>query len=143
MSWESALNIFFSRLPTLFAYIAAAWALYKIASIFIQKVIEIDRQQLAFSKIAIIAREVAEAASDGLELTPEQEHDRRVLLKMSLLKAHMKEELGKSFDYAKLTERKLRDVSLINRLLSREKGKPNQKVDGDPVDSEDKTNAAE
>ena len=119
LSWDEALALLTSHMPRAVTTIFIIWASYSISRAFIQRVMDLDRQQLSFSKLGIVAREVSKSSSEGLDLSPEEEYERRVLLKMSLLKTYLKEELGKQFDYQKIFEERMAEASWTESLVAR------------------------
>jgi|GEM_PF-3790329 len=131
LSWQETLNLLVSRVPFLGASVAVAWAAYNLGRIFIQKVIDLDRQQLSFSKLAIIAREVSKSAAEDSGLSVDDEYERRVALKMTLIKAHLREELGHEFDYQKTIEERLDNMSVWKRIFARSKRDELEQEDDD------------
>lgn len=83
-----------SRAPYVAVALAIITACYKIARYFMIEMIEINRQRLNLTKIAIIAKDVSNAAEIGLELNDVERYGLRVRLKMALLKDHLKSYLS-------------------------------------------------
>ena len=74
---------------------------------------DIDRQQLNFAKLGIVAKDVTLYASQGLdEIDEKTELEKRIRLKMDLLKDYLTEELGKQYDYTKRAEKYLEQSNL-------------------------------
>lgn len=86
-----------SRMPYVAISLAIITACYKIAKAFILEMVKINNQRLNLTKISIIAKDVSQAAEQGLNLTDEEIFRLRADFKMQLLRDHMKEYISKDF----------------------------------------------
>lgn len=106
----STQTIFLTRLP----FVTIAWILihgsYVIFKLISLKIMDIQSEKLALSKIAIIAQDVVNLSSEALNLSDEQIQDTNIYLRMELVKAHLKETIGKDYEY------KIRDNSILDSI---------------------------
>ena len=107
-TWTESFQIFIARIPLLaMIFTLTVTCFYLIRSFFV-KIMDIDRQQLNFAKLGIVAKDVTLYASQGLDEIDEKiELEKRIRLKMDLLKDYLTEELGKQYDYSKRAEKYL------------------------------------
>ena len=91
-------TIFWSRIPFVFAVGTVIFVAYEVSNIFIRKIMEINQQKLDFQKLGILAKDVSESASQGLDLNDEQKFELRTKLKMDMLKSHLSKDLGENFE---------------------------------------------
>lgn len=93
ISGDQSINILAlvaSRAPYVIVSLAIINACYQIAKFFISELININRQRLSLSKVSIVAKDVANAAETGLELSEIERYGLRVRLKMEMLKDHLR-----------------------------------------------------
>ena len=93
------LSVLLTRLPFVLVSIAIIHACYRLAKVFISEIISINKQRLNLSKISIIATDVATAASDGLGFNDEELYQKRLEMKMELLREHMREYISADYKY--------------------------------------------
>lgn len=91
-------TIFWSRIPLVIAVATVIFVAYEISNVFIRKIMEINQQKLDFQKLGILAKDVSESASQGLDLSDEEKFELRTKLKMEMLKSHLSKDLGKKFE---------------------------------------------
>ena len=60
--------------------------------------IKINQQKLSLTKVSIIAKDIASASENGLNLNDHELFQLRSHLKMNMLRDHMKEYLSKDFE---------------------------------------------
>lgn len=86
-----------SRAP----YVAVAGSIitvsYYIARMLILEIIRISRQRLALTKISIIAKDISSSIDSDLELPTEEKYYKRLVLKMDMMKDHLKEYISSDF----------------------------------------------
>jgi len=92
-------TVFWSRLPFVLVISSIVLVCYEITKIFFKKVMEIHHQKLNFSKIGIIAKDVANTSFDGLDLTDSEKFELRTKLKMQLLREYLSTEFHVEHDY--------------------------------------------
>ncbi|QFR49582.1 hypothetical protein FJR48_07475 [Sulfurimonas lithotrophica] len=92
-------SVFWSRVPFVIIVLSILFVSYEISKIFIKNIIHIHKQKRIFTKIGIIAKDVAEKSIIGLELDEKDKFDLRTKLKMDLLKSHLKNEIGEDYEY--------------------------------------------
>jgi|GEM_PF-6679469 len=100
--------LFSSRMPYVFTVIAIVTAATKIIQIFGGELISLHEGRRNLAQISIIARDVSDAEGNQAELSKNEIYDRRMALKMDLLKSHIsgmlkeyKYKSVKKFDVAK------------------------------------------
>lgn len=92
-------TIFWSRLPFVLVIASIVFVCYEVTKIFFQKVMDIHNQKLNFSKIGIIAKDVANTSFDGLILNENEKFELRTKLKMQLLREYLSKEFDIVHDY--------------------------------------------
>lgn len=92
-------SVLISRIPFVLVSIAIISACYKITSIFVSEIININNQRLTLSKISIIAKDVHDSSTFELELSESQRYELRTKLKMDLLKSHLKGDIKDDYSY--------------------------------------------
>lgn len=114
-------TIFWSRIPFVIAVGTVIFVAYEVSNIFIRKIMEINQQKLDFQKLGILAKDVSESASQGLDLSDEEKFELRTKLKMDMLKSHLSKDLGKKFEidikpniWNKYLNRNNKDTKAIN-----------------------------
>tara|TARA_Y100001933_G_C18574045_1_gene386900 strand:- start:67 stop:495 length:429 start_codon:yes stop_codon:yes gene_type:complete len=137
-SWEESINLFFARLPVLTMTLAVTWACYQLIRAFFEKIMSIDRQQLNFSKLAIIAKDVSVHSANGLDGVDEEDiFERRIHLKMDLLKDYLSEELGKQYSYSERSKARLEKASLLASIFRQPKTDSQSKPSRQVTENED------
>lgn len=79
-----------SRIPYVLIASAIIYAAYRIARLFITEIMNINRQRLSLTKISIIAKDVSQAAENGLGLSGNEIYNLRLKAKMAMLGDHIK-----------------------------------------------------
>lgn len=92
-------STFLSRLPFVTVSIFIIHACYAIAKVFIRELIRINQQRLNLSKISIVAKDIADTAMSGLDLSDDEIYELRTKLKMDLIKSHLKGYIDDSYEY--------------------------------------------
>lgn len=92
-------TVLLTRIPYVVISATLIHACYRIAKIFISEIIKINRQRLNLSKISIIATDVSNASSEGLDLSSDEHYQLRTKLKMELLREHLKEYIRSDYIY--------------------------------------------
>jgi hypothetical protein len=106
-------TIFISRIPFVVVagiLIQGSFVIFKLISL---KIMDIQSEKLALSKIAILAQDIVNLSSEGLNLNDEQIFDTNIYLRMEMIKAHLKDSIGKEYEY------KIRDISILDSLKER------------------------
>ena len=67
-------------------------------------------EKLNLTKLSIIAKDIVDLSSKDLELTDEQIQEANIYLRSEFVKAHMKEILGKDFEY------QVRDKTILKSI---------------------------
>jgi hypothetical protein len=93
--WELLL----SRLPYVVVTVMIVEVCFRVLRMFMVEVIAIFRQRLNLSKLSVIAKDVTDAALEGTSLSDDERFERRLRLKMMMLKEHLKEYLPGGFEY--------------------------------------------
>lgn len=109
-----------SRLPFPFIAIFILHISFQLTKILIREVFRISRQQLALSKLSIVAQEVTKSSREGLDLTDNEIFDLKTKLKMTLLRSHLKTYLDDEFDFDL-------DSSMFKSMLKKIR-KPDSKI---------------
>lgn len=78
-----------AKLPLAIAVSALVAAAYKIARVFIEELLRINRQKLSLTQVSIIAKDVSQAAEHNLEFSETQTYGLRIRTKMALLSNHI------------------------------------------------------
>lgn len=91
---------------------------YLAFKLLILKIMDIQTEKMALSRISIVAQDVVQLSAQDLKLTDEQIHDANIYLRMDMIKAHMKEQLGKEYQY------RTRDISILNKIFKKTPGSP-------------------
>jgi hypothetical protein len=92
-------NIFWSRIPFVLIVISILFVSYEISKIFIKNIIHIHKQKRIFTKIGILAKDVAEKSILSLNIDEKDKFELRTKVKMDLLKSHLKNEIGEDYEY--------------------------------------------
>lgn len=86
-----------SRAPYVIIACTIITASYYLVKMLVLEMIRISRQRLALTKISIIAKDISASIDSDLELTQEERYGKRILLKMDMMKDHLKEYLSSDF----------------------------------------------
>lgn len=103
-------TIFMTRLPFVAVAGFLIYGAYGIFKLIAMKIMDTQSEKLALLKISIIAQDVVNLSNDGLDLTPEQIQDANIYLRMELIKAYMKNTIGKDFEY------RVRDGAILDSI---------------------------
>lgn len=82
----SAFDLFVSRLPLAFLLGSVMIICLKILSVLLSKVFEIHQERLLLAKLSILAKDNSFFSVNGLDIASDLVYDKRVSLKMELLK---------------------------------------------------------
>lgn len=115
-----------SRLPFAVIAIFILHVSFQLTKILIREVFRINRQQLALSKLSIVAQEVTKSSQDSLNLTDYEIFDLKTKLKMTLLRSHLKTYLDDEFDFEV-------DSSIFKSMLKSIR-KPNSEISKEAAD---------
>lgn len=92
-------SIFWSRLPFALIVISILFVSYEISKMFIKNIIHIHKQKRIFTKIGVIAKDVADSSIKDLNIEEKDKFELRTKLKMDLLKSHLKNDIGENYEY--------------------------------------------
>lgn len=92
-------TVILSRIPFAIISIFVITACYKISKVFITEIIRIANRRLDLTRVSIVAKDVSDAASHGLELSGEELYELRTKLKMDMLKSHLKGYVSDDYQY--------------------------------------------
>lgn len=93
-------TVFFTRLPYLFVCGSILAVCYSAIRFLFNRISVIYAERLDFSKIGIVAKDVASASANGLSMTDEQLYEARTYLKIEMLKSYLSGNIG-AYTYAK------------------------------------------
>jgi hypothetical protein len=102
------MTVFVTRLPYLTVCGSILAVCYAALQFLFQRISVIYAERLDFSKIGILAKDVASASANGLLLTDEQLYEARTYLKIEMLKSYLGGNIG-AFTYAKRESKARRD----------------------------------
>jgi hypothetical protein len=91
----SALAI--SRAPYVVIACTIITVSYYFAKMLVLEIIRISRQRLALTKISIIAKDISTSIDSDLDISEDERYQRRLTLKMDLMKDHLQEYLSSDF----------------------------------------------
>lgn len=94
------LTIFVTRLPYLTVCGSILAVCYSAIRFLFNRISTIYAERLDFSKIGIIAKDVASASANGMSLQDDQLYEARTYLKIEMLKSYLSGNIG-AFTYAK------------------------------------------
>ncbi len=94
------LTIFVTRLPYLTVCGSILAVCYSAIKFLFSRISTIYAERLDFSKIGIIAKDVASASANGLSLQDDQLYEARTYLKIEMLKSYLSGNIG-AFTYSK------------------------------------------
>lgn len=86
-----------SRTPYVVISCAIITSFYYICKMLILEMIRISRQRLALTKISIIAKDISSSIDYDINLTEEEKYNKRLKLKMDMMRDHLKEYLSTDF----------------------------------------------
>lgn len=92
-------TMFLSRVPFAVIAIFIITACYKIAKVFILEFIRISNRRLDLTKVSIVAQDVSDASTQGLDFTDEEIYELNTKLKMNMLKSHLKGYVADDYEY--------------------------------------------
>lgn len=98
-------GLILQRLPFAAAISLIVTAGWKLAQVFIGRVMTIHAQRLALARLLVVAKDTVYSSTDGLDITDVQRFRERIRLKLMMLKSHLTSELGRDFDYVPEQER--------------------------------------
>lgn len=79
-----------AKLPMSVVVAALITAAYKLARIFVQEQMNINRQKLSLTQMSIIAKDISQSSEHGLDLSREEEYSARLRVRMAMLSDHLK-----------------------------------------------------
>ncbi|APE28374.1 coiled-coil domain-containing protein [Aurantiacibacter gangjinensis] len=130
---RSVWPLLLAKLPLAIAVSALVTACYKIAKVFVAKILDINDKKLSLTQISIIAKDLSQSAEAGLQLSAEKSYAFRLRTKMAMLGDHINT-FVKSEPNTLFPDTLFSDASDPNETLSRE---PESEAVRDEVDSED------
>lgn len=92
------LAILVSRMPFVIVAVTIITACYYLARMFILEMVRVNRQKLSLSKIGIVAKDISYSIEQELEMSEDEKQERRLRLKMDMLRDHLKDYLSKDFE---------------------------------------------
>lgn len=90
--------IIVSRAPYVLVATAIITACFYICRMFILEIVRVNRQRLNLTKISIIAKDISNSAETGLAMSDQEKFDRRLSLKMLLMREHLKDYISRDFE---------------------------------------------
>ena len=94
------MTVFVTRLPYLTICASILGVCYSIQRFLFNRISAIFAERLDFSKIGILAKDVASASAHGLQLADSELYEARTYLKIQMIKSYLSGSIG-SFTYAK------------------------------------------
>lgn len=79
-----------AKLPLAAVVSAIVAAAYKIARVFIEEMLKINRQKLSLTQVSIIAKDISQASESELDLSDAEIYGLRIRTKMAMLSDHIK-----------------------------------------------------
>lgn len=112
-----------SRAPYVIIACTIITASYYLVKMLVLEMIRISRQRLSLTKISIIAKDISASIDSDLDITPEERYSKRIILKMDMMKDHLKEYLSSDFNPT-LPSNIAPSLSIINpnKWLNKETG---------------------
>ncbi len=101
LSSVSAFDLFISRLPIAFVLGAVMIICLRLISTLLGKTFEIHQERLLLSKLSILAKDNSFSSTDGLDISKEVIYEKRVELKMELLKEFLSGNYREAFEKQK------------------------------------------
>lgn len=102
-SLQEVLALALQRLPFAAALAIIVGLSWKLAELFVSRIMTIHSQRLALARLLVIAKDTVYAASSGLAVSNEQKFRERIQLKLAMLRSHLTSELGRDFEYVSPT----------------------------------------
>lgn len=87
-----------SRAPYVAISITIITVCYYLARMFVLEIIRVNRQKLSLTKISVVSKDDSYSLEDGLSLTDNEKYERRLRLKMDLMRDHLKDYITKDFE---------------------------------------------
>ena len=78
-----------SRLAFAFIMSAAMGGLFWVVKFFARQIVDLHAERRSLHKLSVVARDVTDGASHGLDLTPAEKLQARMILRMSLIREHL------------------------------------------------------
>ena len=94
------ISLILQRTPFAAALALVVGVSWKLASLFVSRIMVIHAQRLALARLLVIAKDTVYSSMSGLEISDQQKFRERIRLKLAMLRAHLTSELGKDFEYA-------------------------------------------
>lgn len=94
------MTVFVTRLPYLMICASILGVCYSIQRFLFDRISTIFAERLDFSKIGILAKDVASASAHGLQLADSELYEARTYLKIQMIKSYLSGSIG-SFTYSK------------------------------------------
>jgi len=92
------MTVFVTRLPYLMICVSILGVCYSIQRFLFNRISAIFAERLDFSKIGILAKDVASASAHGLQLADSELYEARTYLKIQMIKSYLSGSIG-SFTY--------------------------------------------
>lgn len=86
-----------SRGPYVIIACTIITASYYLSKLLVLEMVRISRQRLALTKISIIAKDISSSIDYDLSLSEDEKYNTRLILKMDMMKNHLKEYLSSDF----------------------------------------------
>jgi hypothetical protein len=86
-----------SRAPYVIISCTIITASYYLAKMLLLEMVRISRQRLALTKISIVAKDVSSSIDSDLNLSDDDRYNKRLLLKMDMMRDHLKEYVSSDF----------------------------------------------
>ena len=96
--WD-VVSLLLQRAPFAAALALLITVSWKLAEMFVGRIMKIHEQRLALARILVIAKDTVYSSMDGLVIPDEMKFKERIKLKVQMLKSHLAAELGPNFEY--------------------------------------------
>ena len=109
-------TVLLSRIPFVVISIFVIHASFSYSKSFFAQLVRVNQQRLELAKIGIIANDVSNSSTVGLDIEQNEIYELKTKLKMDLIKSHLKTTIGDDYNY---------DVapSLLEKFLRHLRGK--------------------
>jgi cell division protein FtsB len=87
-----------SRMPFVVVAVTVVTACYYLARMFVLEMVRVNRQKLSLSKIGIVAKDISYSTDVEIDMAEDEKQERRLRLKMDMLRDHLKEYLSRDFE---------------------------------------------
>lgn len=87
-----------SRTPFVVTAIAIVSVCYYICRMLILECVRVNRQKLNLTKISVIAKDISYSVENGISISDDEKYERRIRLKMDLMRDHLREYISKDFE---------------------------------------------